>query len=125
MGTHRRTLLGNTLMFALPVINYSPNKENRQTSTLDISIKDPKESITFSSVMSELLKNTEIWEGENRTSSNFVSLEFSTEGFTWFPRFVIGLSGGIAWTLPKPKLLLSSSPWAELRLFWLFYTKTN
>lgn len=40
--THRRTLLGNTLMFALPVINYSPNKENRQTSTLDISIKDPK-----------------------------------------------------------------------------------
>ena len=29
--------------------------------------------------MSELLKNTEIWEGETRTSSNFVSLEFSTE----------------------------------------------
>ena len=29
--------------------------------------------------MSEILKNTEIWEGETRTSSNFVSLEFSTE----------------------------------------------
>ena len=40
------------------------------------------EHITFSSVMSELLQNTtemEWDESENRTSSNFVTLEFSTE----------------------------------------------
>eukprot|EP00093_Oithona_nana_P000074 00074.XXX_1172_2051_1 [CDS] Oithona nana genome sequencing. len=70
-------------MFALPVINYSQNKENCHTTTLDISVKDHKEHITFSSVMSELLQNTtenmEWDEGENRTSSNFVTLEFSTE----------------------------------------------
>ena len=50
--------------------------------TLDNSLLS-LEHITFSSVMSELLQNTtenmEWDEGENRTSSNFVTLEFSTE----------------------------------------------